>query len=123
MNYKSVGEAIKKKRLEMGMSLQDLARSILKEDGTPITRAYVNDIEKNNRMPSAEILQKFEDALNFEPNELLNLAKKLSPETEKYILEQPDVGALLRKAKNVGFKNWKKLQELIDKEGREKNSR
>jgi transcriptional regulator with XRE-family HTH domain len=120
---KQIGEEIKQQRLNKHLSLRKLSAMVIKEDGKPISPAYLNDIEKNNRIPSANLIEKIAGALGFDPDYLLNLAKKISPQTERFLLEQPSIGGLLRKAQEMGFTDWKAMREMIEAEGKRKKEK
>lgn len=47
----SFGEYIAQARKEKKLSQRELAEQILKEDGTPISLQYLNDIERGRRNP------------------------------------------------------------------------
>jgi len=120
----SFGEELKRLRLEKDLSLRQLADKIIKEDGNPISRSYLNDIENNNRIPSAEIVEKLAKALDYDPEKLLSLAQKISPDAEKILKEEPAWGVLLRKAKEAGFTDLKAVEKMIEekaKKDHEKN--
>lgn len=117
---RSFGEELKHLRLKKNLGVRELAKMI------PISPAYLIDIEKNNRIPSAEVIEKIARALNCDSDKLLTLAKKISPETEKYLREDPVIGKFLRKAKETGFTDWKALEKIIEdglKKNNEKNTR
>lgn len=116
---KSFGEELKRLRLDKDFSLRQLASRIIKEDGKSISPSYLNDIEKNNRIPSADIVEKLAKALDYAPDKLLALAQKISPEAEKLLKEYPAWGVLMRKAKETGFKDLKAIERII--EGKEKS--
>lgn len=71
----SFGEIISDARKKAGLSQKDLAARIIKEDGTPISPQYINDIERNRRnAPSGAILQQLAEALGFPQQYLEYLA-------------------------------------------------
>lgn len=117
-NQRSFGEELKYLRFEKNLGLRELAKMI------PISPAYLIDIEKNNRIPSAGVVEKIAKALGCNPDKLLALAQKISPETEKLLKEDPALGVFLRKAKEAGFKDWKSIEKIIEgkKKSDEKNS-
>ena len=74
----SFGRAITSKRKQLGMSQKDLANKIVKEDGTPITPQYLNDIEHDRRSPSSEhIVNQFAVVLDVSSNVLYWLAGRV----------------------------------------------
>lgn len=52
------GQFILKQRKEFGLSQKDLAALIKKEDGTPISAQYLNDLERDRRNPPSDFLLK-----------------------------------------------------------------
>ena len=52
----TVGEAISRARKDSGISQKELARRIKKEDGSPISPQYLNDIERDRRNPPSDHL-------------------------------------------------------------------
>lgn len=74
MNGNSLGESLKARRQEKGLSLAELkARS-------GVHTSYLGRIERGERFPSARILRKIGAALGFGEAELLKLAGYLSPD-------------------------------------------
>ncbi len=54
----TIGEMIRDARKRAGLSQRDLAARIKKEDGTPISLPYLNDIERDRRNPPGPHLLK-----------------------------------------------------------------
>jgi transcriptional regulator with XRE-family HTH domain len=50
----SFGRFLAQKRKEAGLSQKDLAARIKKEDGSPISPQYLNDVERDRRNPPSE---------------------------------------------------------------------
>lgn len=118
---KKFGEEIKQLRMDKNFGVREFAKMIKKEDGTPISPSYIIDIEKNNRVPSADIIERMAEVLDCDADKLFSLAQKIPPENEKYLKENPTLGVLLRKAKEVDL-DWKKVEEIIDSEIKKKNN-
>lgn len=114
----SFGEELKRLRLDKDLSLRQLASKIIKEDGKPISPSYLNDIEKNNRIPSAVIVEKLARALEYDSDKLLALAQKIPPDAEKILKEDPAWGVLLRKAKEAGFTDLKAVERMIEEKAK-----
>jgi transcriptional regulator with XRE-family HTH domain len=69
------GQTIVAARKKLGLSQKDLALHIKKEDGTPISPQYLNDLERNRRNPpSAFLLQQFATELQIAPEYLFFVA-------------------------------------------------
>lgn len=63
----SFGQVISEARKKLGLSQKELARIILKEDKTPISPQYLNDLEHDRRYPpSGQLLKQFADHLNID---------------------------------------------------------
>ncbi len=54
----TIGEIIREARQRAGLSQRALAARIIKEDGTPISLPYLNDIERDRRNPPGPALLK-----------------------------------------------------------------
>lgn len=52
----SLGSVLAEARKQARLSLKEVAAHIKKEDGSPITPQYLNDIEHDRRTPSPEVL-------------------------------------------------------------------
>jgi transcriptional regulator with XRE-family HTH domain len=50
------GEVISDLRAKRGLTLRELARQVLKEDGKPISFQYLSDLEKDSRNPPSDYL-------------------------------------------------------------------
>ena len=55
-DLKTFGQIIAEARKALGISQKDLAGKTLKQDGTPISPQYLNDIEHGRRDPPAEFI-------------------------------------------------------------------
>jgi transcriptional regulator with XRE-family HTH domain len=76
----SFGELIANARKKQGLSQKDLASRVKKEDGTPISPQYLNDIERDRRNPPSEqILAQFAEVLNLSLD-YLNIVSGKVPE-------------------------------------------
>ena len=118
-DFESFAAALKYLREEKRLSLRQLAAKIKKGDESSISPSYLHDIENNNRIPSAQIIVQIANELEYDADKLLVLAERISPVAEELLKEQPVVAKLLRKAKEVGFTEWEKLQKLIEEESDE----
>lgn len=84
LDMTSFGRAIAAARKRLGISQKDLAAKILKEDGTPITPQYLNDIERDRRSPSSDhMVKQFAAILPISENVLYWLAGRLPAEDRK----------------------------------------
>jgi transcriptional regulator with XRE-family HTH domain len=76
----TLGELIAQARKEKNLSQRELAARIKKEDGTPISAAYVNDIEHDRRAPASHhMIEQFALALGIESEILYFLMDRIPP--------------------------------------------
>ena len=74
----SFGRLIAGTRKQAGLSQKELAASVLKEDGRPISPQYLNDIEHDRRNPPSEyLIVRFAEALGMNPDLLYFQAGEL----------------------------------------------
>ena|ERR1035437_5367464 len=74
------GQAISDARKAKQMSQKQLASVVLKEDGTPISPQYLNDIERDRRNPPGEfLLDQFAKILAIPEEYLYFLAHEIPP--------------------------------------------
>lgn len=83
------GNVIAEERKKAKLSQKELAALVKKEDGTPISPQYLNDIERDRRnAPSDFLIEQFAKALKIDAGRLYYWAKKIpadvkaSPENE-----------------------------------------
>lgn len=75
------GRTITAERKQRGMSQKDLAARIVKEDGTPISPQYLNDIERDRRNPPSEdLIIQIAEVLDLNADYLFYLAGQIPPE-------------------------------------------
>jgi transcriptional regulator with XRE-family HTH domain len=77
----SFGRTIAAERKKRGLSQKDLAARIVKEDETPISPQYLNDIERDRRNPPSEdLIAQLAEALDLNADYLFYLAGQIPPE-------------------------------------------
>jgi transcriptional regulator with XRE-family HTH domain len=75
------GQVIAAERKRRGWRRKDLAERVLKEDGTPISPQYLNDIELDRRNPPSEdLIEQLATALDLEADYLYYLAGRIPPQ-------------------------------------------
>lgn len=85
------GKIILEARKNKGLKLKDCAPLILKEDGTPISIQYLNDIENGRRKPPSEYLVKqISDLLDI-PIEVLYFYAGIFPGTLDQNINQEQI--------------------------------
>lgn len=89
------GETISSRRKDKQLSQKELAQKIMREDGSPISAQYLNDIEHNRRNPSLDYLVKqFAEILNIDEGYLYFLAGKLPEDRDRSLPEEKVVEAM-----------------------------
>jgi transcriptional regulator with XRE-family HTH domain len=74
----TAGDIISTGRKRAGLTLKEVAAQIMKEDGTPISLSYLNDVEHNRRpAPSPHLLKQLAGTLHLSYEYLLFLAGDL----------------------------------------------
>ena len=74
----TIGEIIGTGRKRAGMTLKDVAAQVLKDDGTPVSVSYLNDVEHDRRPPpSPQLLRQIAAALHLSYEYLLFIAGDL----------------------------------------------
>ena len=78
--YESIGGMIRKKRMDLGMTLLELSKKIKTPDGV-LNEGYLSSIEANNKVPSIEVAAKICKALSldFKPIRRIIVLKSLEP--------------------------------------------
>ena len=119
MTYKSFGDFLHAKRIQMKLSYRDLAESI------DVTAPYLSDIEKGRRnAPVMEKLQKISKLFGLSENEealMFDLAGKkkndLPPDLPNYIIGNEEVVAALRTARDLGAneEDWQRFVDELKK--------
>ena len=71
------GQVIATARKELGFSQRELALKVIKDNGSPISAQYLNDIERDRRNPPGEpLLEQFARELSLDEDYLYFLAGK-----------------------------------------------
>lgn len=69
---KTFGKVLVEARRSAGIQQKDLAASVIKEDGIPISAAYLNDLEHDRRNPPSDfIIERLASALRLPNADLL----------------------------------------------------
>jgi transcriptional regulator with XRE-family HTH domain len=78
---KTFGGAVALARKALRLSQKDFAARVLKEDGSPITPQYLNDIEHDRRSPTTDhMVAAIAKALGEDPAYFFVLAGKVHPD-------------------------------------------
>lgn len=70
----TLGKKIMTTRLQLGMTLKELAGRVHKEDGEAISIQFLNDIEHDRRKPSPHVTEDIAKVLKLDPLYLKALA-------------------------------------------------
>ena len=74
----SFGETIRNKRKQLSLSQKELAGRVMKDDDTPISPQYLNDIEQGKRNPDSDaMIEHFARVLELDKDILYFWARKL----------------------------------------------
>ncbi len=101
------GQLVAAERKKRGMSQKDLAARVLKEDRTPISAQYLNDIERDRRnAPSEHLITQFARELNLDSDYLHYLAGQIPRDVRERNLPQERV-----KEAMVAFRQDRRTQQ------------
>jgi transcriptional regulator with XRE-family HTH domain len=117
-----LGEMIAEARRARQLTLRQLANQVTKEDGSPISPQYLNDIELHHRIPTPHLLREFARVLALDYDRLLASAGAIETVVREYVAAYPPhteaVIRLFRAAHRQGFEDWERLQAIIERGGR-----
>lgn len=121
--HNNFGEFIAQKRIEMGITLRDMASRL------GVTAPYLSDVEKDRRNPfDMDKLTLLATILQLSPEEnaqMLDLVGKkrnsVAPDLPEYIMGRDYVSAALRTARdlNAGEEEWLRFVEALKNERKE----
>jgi transcriptional regulator with XRE-family HTH domain len=116
-----LGEVIHQARRSRKLTLRQLANQVTKDDGTPISPQYLNDIELHHRVPTPHVLRELARVLELEYDALLASAGAADVVVREYLGEHPQhteaVIQLFRTAQRRRFADWERLREVMEMEG------
>jgi transcriptional regulator with XRE-family HTH domain len=117
-----LGEAIHQARQARKLTLRQLADQVTKDDGTPISPQYLNDIELHHRVPTPHVLRELARVLELDADTLLASAGAADVVVREYLASYPEqaeaVIQLFRAAQQREFEEWERLREIIEKTGK-----
>jgi transcriptional regulator with XRE-family HTH domain len=83
---RTFGRTILEKRKELGLSQKELAAHVHREDGTPISPQYLNDIEHDRRSPTGRhLIEQLAKVLKLESDYLSFLAGQFPDDIRRHI--------------------------------------
>jgi transcriptional regulator with XRE-family HTH domain len=121
----SLGKFINEERRKRGWSLKELGEKLKSTRGTGgVSPQFLNDVEKDRRVPSDELLAQLAKILDVDEAFLRSKAEKSLPDVQAYLSGRPDasqdVGRVFRRAKETGFTDWDRIRKLIEQESDKK---
>lgn len=107
------GQAVSEARKLKKMSQKELATMLVKEDGTPISPQYLNDIERDRRNPPGEtIISQFAEILDVPEEYFFFLAHEIPP---KYRSDSPSNPAQVLQAFEAFARSYRRGEEETGK--------
>lgn len=86
------GRTISDARKAKGWALKDLVKFVQKEDGSPISPQYLNDIEHDRRSPSSDhMVKQLAEALDIDTDWLYYLAGRFPEDIREKKLSKQEV--------------------------------
>jgi transcriptional regulator with XRE-family HTH domain len=99
--------------------LRQLAEQVTKDDGTPLSPQYLNDIELHHRVPTPHVLREFARVLELDADTLLATAGAADVVVREYVASHPEhaeaVIRLFRAAQQQEFHHWHILRQHIER--------
>jgi transcriptional regulator with XRE-family HTH domain len=87
----TLGSVLAVARKDLKLSLKDVAGKVKKDDGSPISPQYLNDIEHDRRIPAAEVLEGLAKAMKLAPDYLYFLAGSMPADLKKRVVREDEV--------------------------------
>jgi transcriptional regulator with XRE-family HTH domain len=84
----TLGQIIREARKTKGFTQRELAEKVKKEDGTPITPQYFNDIEFDRRTPSEHVARGLAKAVDLDPDYIVVLAGFVPEDVREKLTEE-----------------------------------
>ena|SRR5438445_375169 len=97
MADETLGDRIRRRRIELSLGLRALAADL------GVRPSYVSDIENDRRVPSEDVLKAIGTRLELDYDELMALAGRFGEETDRYLRRTPAAGALFRRLSERGY--------------------
>ena len=87
----TLGSVLAAARKSEGLSLKEVAEKVKKDDGTPISPQYLNDIEHDRRIPSTDVLEGLAKTLKIAADYLHFLAGSMPADLKKRAVSEDEV--------------------------------
>jgi transcriptional regulator with XRE-family HTH domain len=91
----TLGGKIAERRRAQRLSQRQLSERIFRDDGTPISPQYLNDIERDRRVPPDYLLRRFAEQLGMDVEYLVFLAGRV-PASLSYLTDEREFIAFRR---------------------------
>jgi transcriptional regulator with XRE-family HTH domain len=78
-HHVTLGSKIAERRRAKSLSQKQLAERICRNDGSPISPQYLNDIERDRRVPPDYLIERFASVLDLDSEYLTFLAGRIPP--------------------------------------------
>ena len=115
---KKLGNVIREIRKKQGVSLRKLAESV------GVSFVNISYIENGRIETSKNVLKKISEALDYDFDKLLALAKKVDDDVTAIINKRPNaVPNFLRSAKNLNNNDWEELKKHVQKINKRKENK
>lgn len=107
---RDIGAVIKKQRISLGLSLQQLSRM------SGVSASFIDRIETGERVPSIRTLQMLAEPLSFDLEELLIAMGHLSPKSPSLTVDhRSELRAELKMLQQRVEQDNKRIKEIIDR--------
>jgi transcriptional regulator with XRE-family HTH domain len=115
----SFGGEIARLRKKKRQTIREFASKVLLKEGQPMSASYLCDIEQGRKNPPGlDVIRRMAALLDGDLDRLLKLAKRTPPDIKEIVQENENVRRMLRKAKQLGFRDWKKVEKYIESHGK-----
>ena len=113
---RSFGEVVRTKRMEVDVSLRDLAKKL------EIAPSYLSDIENDRRVPSEDVIGRLAAELRLKLDDLMARAGRFGNDADRYLKQHPTAGVLFRRIsdRRLQDEDLKKLLTTVEKMGTKK---
>ena len=87
----TLGSVLAAARKKLQLSLREVAERVKKDDGTPISPQYLNDIEHDRRIPSLDVLEGLAKVTKIAPDYLHFLAGSMPSDLKGRAVKEQEV--------------------------------
>jgi len=87
----TLGSVLAAARKSASLSLREVAEKVKKNDGSPISPQYLNDIEHDRRVPSSDVTESLARVLKIAPEYLHFLTGALPEDLKRRTVDEAEV--------------------------------